>query len=93
MTELIINTETGRIVGYTSVNYASNRTDRESVKTTESELSAVFDEADVDELAGTGEPIEVAIDDPLAYRDYLILVDGEIVFDDGYEREVDEDTE
>ena len=57
------------------------------------DLSSIFEGVDVDELAGTGQPIEAAVDDPLTYRDFLILEDGEIVFDDEYEREVVEDTE
>ena len=59
-------------------------------ETSESELSTVFEGADADELAGTDEPIEAAIDDPLAYRDFLILEDGEIVFDESYAREGEE---
>ena len=73
---------------------------REYIETTESKLSEVFENANADTLAGTrdnpdgeDDPIEAAIEDPLTYRDYLILEDSEIVFDDEYEREVDEDTE
>ena len=35
-------------------------------------------------------PIEAAIEDLLAYRDYLILEDAEIVFDKTYAREGEE---
>jgi len=71
---------------------------REYIETTESKLSEVFENADADALAGTrdtpdgeDDPIEAAIGDPLAYRDYLILVNGEIVFDDEYARDVNDE--
>lgn len=79
-----------RSIGYSSVSYSSNDDEEMVVETTEDELSSIFGEADVDEVAGGDEPIEAAIEDALAYRDYLILEDGEIVFDETYAREVEE---
>ena len=76
-----------RVVGYTTVPYSTSNEEEQITETSQDEIANVFEDADVDELAGTDEPIEAAIDDPLAYRDFLILEDGEIVFDDEYVRE------
>ena len=83
---------TYRVVGYATVPYSTSN-EEQIVETNEDELSAVFDQTDAEDLDGTDESIEAAVENPLVYRDYLILEDGEIVFDDEYEREVDEDTE
>jgi len=60
--------------------------DSQLVSTSEEGLSDVFANASVDELAGTGDPIEAAVEDPLAYRDFLVLENKEIVFDAEYVR-------
>jgi len=81
-----------RNIGYSSVNYSSNDEEEVIVETTEDELSNIFDEDGVNDLPKTGEAIEAAIEDPLAFRDFLILDDGEIAFDEEHVREnVDED--
>ena len=93
---LILNDDgRGSAVGYDP--YAPVR---EYIETTESKLSGVFENANADTLAGTrdnpdgeDDPIEAAIDDPLAFRDFLILDDGEIVFDEEYAREGEDETE
>ena len=86
--QLLFNSKNGRCKGHASERYNHQESNSETlVQTTENELSEVFEETAVDELAGTDEPIEAAIDDPLAYRDFLILEDGEIAFDDEYVRE------
>jgi len=89
--QVLFNSENGRCVGYASEIYNHQETNSETlVQTTEGDLSDVFEQSEVDKLAGVDEPIEAAIDDPVAYRDFLILEDGEIAFDDEYVRE-DED--
>ena len=81
---------THRPSGWARYGYSSDVETEQTAATSEDELSAVFEQSDVDELAGVGDSIEAAIDDPLAYRDFLILDDnGEIQFDEEYEREED----
>jgi hypothetical protein len=80
---------TNRASGYATVSYSSNSEDETVVETTEEELAAVFQAAadsGVTELPKTGNSIDAAIEDPLAYRDFLVLEDGKIAFDDGYSR-------
>ena len=90
MINVIFHSETGRMIGHSTVDYSSDAEYEQTEKTAVDELSAAFENADVDELAGVGDSIEEAIDDPLAYRDFLILDDnGEIAFDEEYEREED----
>lgn len=75
---------------WVTVEYSTSSAEQKLIKTSEEDLSDIFEEASeagVDELSDTGDPIEAAIEDPLAYRDYLILEDGEIVFDTEYTRE------
>ena len=80
---------TNRATGYATVSYSSSAENETVVETTEEELAAVFQTAadsGVTELPETGASIDAAVEDPLAYRDYLVLEDGEIVFDDEYSR-------
>lgn len=80
---------TTRASGYATVTYSSDSEEETVVETTEEELAAVFQAASdsgVTQLPETGDSIDAAIEDPLAYRDYLVLKDGEIVFDEGYTR-------
>ena len=83
---------TYRVVGYATVPYSTSN-EEQKVETNEDELSAVFDQADAEDLEGTGESIEAAVEDPLTYRDFLILEGGEIAFDEEYVREGDEEDE
>jgi len=81
---------------WVTVEYSTSSSEQELVETNEDDLAEVFEaakESGTDKLAGTGEPIEAAIDDPVAYRDFLILEDGEIAFDDEYVREDEDDAE
>jgi len=81
---------TDRCTGYATVPYTSDSEDETVVETTEEELAAVFQTAadgGISELPGAGDSVDAAIEDPLAYRDFLVLEDGEIAFDDGYVRE------
>ena len=89
MVTLIFRDKNGtyRPSGWARYGYSSDVETEQTAATSEDELSAVFEQSDVDELAGTGEAIEAAIEDPLAYRDFLVLEDGEIAFDDEYVRE------
>lgn len=77
--------------GHARVDYSSSSKNETVVETTDEDLSEIFANADADELAGTDEPIDAAIEDPLRFRDYLILEDGEIVFDEDYVRDGDEE--
>ena len=81
---------TVRMVGYVTVDYSSNNEAETIVESTESELTGIFEAAPVNELAGTGDPIQAAVDDPLSYRDFLVLKDGEIVFDEEHSRDQNE---
>ena len=89
--QLLFNSKNGRCTGYASERYNHQESNTGTlVQTLEGDLSDVFEQSDVDKLAGVDEPIEAAIDDPLAYRDFLILDDnGEIAFDHDYVREED----
>ena len=78
--------ETNRATGYATVPYSSDSGVETVVETTEDELASIFDNSGVDTLAGTDDPVEAAVDDPLAYRDYLILEGDKIVFDENYSR-------
>jgi len=80
---------TYRPSGWARYGYSSEIKNERTAATSEDELSDVFEQSGVVELAGTDEPIEAAIEEPLRFRDFLILEDGEIVFDDEYVREED----
>jgi hypothetical protein len=80
---------TTRATGYATVDYSSNAENETVVETTVEELTAMFQAAadsGVTDLPKTGDSIDAAIEDPLAYRDFLVLEGGEIAFDDGYSR-------
>lgn len=83
---------TERATGYATVDYSSNAENETVVETSESNLSAIFETAKSagETLDGPDETIDAAIDDPLAFRDFLILVDGTIEFDPDYVRETGE---
>jgi len=86
---------TNRVTGYATVPYSSNAEDETVVETTEADLSTIFETAKSNggTLDGADETIDAAIDDPLAFVDYLILdADGAIAFDDAYVREDDTST-
>ena len=78
-----------RCTGYTTVPYSSDLESEMVVETTEDDLASIFEKAKAEggTLDGADESIDTAIDDPLAFRDYLILdIDDNIAFDDGYSR-------
>ena len=85
---------TERATGYATVDYSSNAENETVVETSESNLSAIFETAKSagETLDGPDETIDAAIDDPLAFRDFLILVDGAIEFDSDYVRETPDGT-
>ena len=89
----VIIEDDGKVSGYATVDYSSSDETETVQETSEDELSAVFEQSGVDELAGVDEPIEAAIEEPLRFRDFLILEDGEIAFDEEYVREGDEEDE
>lgn len=82
-------TGTSRLIGYARSDYSSDAEDETVVETTEADLSTIFENAKASggTLDGADATIDAAIDDPLSYLDYLVLVDGSIEFDDGYTRD------
>ena len=82
---------TNRGSGYATVEYSSDSENETVVETTESELATVFEEASTTgaTLDGADASIDAAIEDPLAYLDFLVLEGGEITFDGGYSRPTD----
>ena len=79
-----------RATGYATVPYSSDSEDETIVETTEDDLAAIFEQAKADgeTLDGADESIDAAIDDPLAFRDFLILDSNDaIAFDADYVRE------
>ena len=80
---------TDRGTGYATVDYSSSAEDETVVETTEDELSTIFEtmKSNGEVLDGAEASIDAAVDDPLAYLDYLVLEDGEIAFDPGHARE------
>lgn len=85
----IIDTEDGgRMHGFSKVEVSTNNPRFDVFETTEDDLVSIFEQAKSEggTLDGTDASIDAAVEDPLAYRDYLVLEDGEIAFDDGYTR-------
>lgn len=80
--------ETGaqRMIGYARTEYSSSDDGEVIVEATEADLAEIFEAAPVEELAGADAAVEAAVDDPLSYRDFLVLEDSGIVFDGGYTR-------
>lgn len=72
--------------GYGSEEYAGGG--GEVVETTEDSLTEVFREAaeSGESLSGARGDFDDAMSDPLEYRDYLMLSDGEIVFNKDHSR-------
>jgi len=91
----IIDTENGgRMHGFSKVEVSTNNPRFDVIETSESTLKSVFEDAKSsgETLDGPDESIDAAIDDPLAFRDFLILVDGAIEFDSDYVRETPDGT-
>lgn len=87
MYALIDTEDSGRMHGFSKVEVSTNNERFDVVETTEDDLAAVFEQAksDGETLDGAEESIDAAINDPLAFRDYLILdSNGEVAFDDQY---------
>jgi len=85
-----------RAVGYSKTSYRNNESNQELVDVSEDELSSVFQEAKErsETLDGADSSIDAAIDDPLAFFDYLILdSDGGITFDSDYARPKPDETQ
>jgi len=84
-----------RSIGYANVGYSSNGGET-VVETTEGDLAAIFEDAKAagETLDGPDESIDAAIDDPLAFRDFLILdSDDSITFDSDYARSKPDETQ
>jgi len=86
---------TNRGSGYATVEYSSDAEDETIVEKTESDLAAIFEDAKAagETLDGPDETIDAAIDDPLAFLDFLVLVDGSIEFNSDYARETPGETQ
>jgi len=78
--------ETNRATGYATVPYSSDAENETIIETVEGDVVAIFEDAKASgkTLDGADESIDAAIDDPLTFRDYLVLEDGSIAFDEGY---------
>jgi len=88
--ELIFKEKNGevRCIGYSSVSYSSDDGKEIVVQINEDELGNIFANSGINNLPKTDESIDAAVDDPLAFRDYLILDSNDaIVFDPDYARE------
>ena len=89
MVDKALFNENRRMTGYAAEIYSAS--DSEIVaETTEDDLAMIFETAkgDGETLDGVDESIDAAVDDPLAFRDYLILdSNDEIVLDTDYVRE------
>ena len=77
------------MTGYATTEYKSDISGQTTIETTEDELAGVFQDVKSSggSLDGAGASIDASIDDPLAFRDFLILVDGTIEFDPDHVRE------
>lgn len=77
-----------KAIGYSTVPYTSDDTDEKVVKTTENELTSVFESAQSDDesIDLQDSSLNDAVDDPISFYDYLILVDGSINFNGEHER-------
>ena len=87
---------TAQASGYASVPYTSSAEDETVIETTEDELATIFETAksNGETLDGADETIDAAIDDPLAFRDFLILdPNGAIAFDSDYVRPTPDETQ
>ena len=81
---------TTRSSGYATVDYSNNTEDETVVETTVEYLSTIFEQAKADgeTLDGADGTVDAAVDDPLAFRDYLILDSNDaIAFDPDHVRE------
>jgi hypothetical protein len=72
-----------RMTGYARKGYRTTDENETLKETSEKALANVFQEAkDAGErLDGTDASIDAAVEDPLSFEDYLILVNGSIKFD------------
>ncbi|QBI90042.1 uncharacterized protein ChaoS9_175 [Halobacterium phage ChaoS9] len=77
---------TNRMVGHVSTEYTTDDESEILVETSIGELSEAFEDAPVEELPDIGHPVNLAIENPLTYRDYLILENGDVVYDENYSR-------
>ena len=85
---------TNRGSGYATVDYSSDSEEETVVETTESDLASIFETAksNGETLDGADSSIDAAIDNPLAFLNYLVLVNGTIEFDSDYVRPTPDET-
>ena len=84
-----------RMTGYARDGYQTTDKNETLKETTEDDLASVFKTAKSNggTLDGADSSIDAAIDDPLAFLDFLVLVDGSIEFDSDYVRETPDETQ
>jgi len=90
MYALIDTEDGGRMYGFSEVQVSTNNARFDVVETTEDNLVEIFEQAKTggETLDGADESIDAAIDDPLAFRDFLILGSNDALgFDAEYLRE------
>jgi len=85
---LIIDENSGRTLGYARTEYSSSASYETTVRTTEEDLVAIFEQVKSASgtLNGADASIDAAIEDPLSFTDYLVLEGETISFDEGYSR-------
>ena len=92
----IIDTEAGgRMHGFSKVEVSTNNDRFDVVETDEDHLVTVFEKAksNGETLDGADASIDAAIDDPFAFRDFMILDSNDaIAFDADYVRETGDET-
>jgi len=95
MTVFVLDDD-GNIKGHASYETTHLKKKEETIEVTESELAGIFEEAKTggETLDGADTSIDAAIDDPLAFLDYLILdSDDSITFDSDYARSKPDETQ
>ena len=77
-----------RASGYATVSYSSDAEDETVVETTQENIATVFEQAKESDktLDGADISIDAAVENPLAFYDYLVLKDGKIAFNPGHTR-------
>lgn len=88
---LIIDENSGRTLGYARTEYTSSASYETTVQTTQTDLASIFEQAkdEGETLDGADATMDDAIDEPLAFRDYVILEGETLAFDSEYVRDAD----
>lgn len=80
---------TARATGYATVSYSSSAENETVVETTKDGLTSIFENAKKagENFDGTDATVDGAINGPLSFLDYLVLVEGNVEFNSEYVRE------